>query len=63
MVGDHRGSGSTPVGVDLAQLLDPAEDVVELGHERLGLGIGDGDAREAGDLADGGEVYGHEACG
>ena len=40
MVGDHRGHRLDAGGVDLAELLDPAEDVVELGNERLGLGIG-----------------------
>jgi hypothetical protein len=30
--------------VDFLQLLDPAEDVVELGHERGHLFIADGDA-------------------
>ena len=60
MVGDHRGERLDAGRVDLAKLLDPADDVVEFGQQRLGLGIAGGDAREAGDLADGGEVDGHK---
>ena len=59
MLGITAVIGSTPVDVDLLQLLDPAEDVGQLGRERLDLGIADGDAGELGDMADGGGVDGH----
>ena len=53
-VGDDRGHRLDAGDVDLAELLDPAEDVGELGRERLHLGVADGDAGELGDMADGG---------
>ena len=34
LVVDHRGQRLDAVGVDLAELLDPAEDIVEFGHQR-----------------------------
>ena len=49
---DHRGHRLDAGDIDLAELLDPAEDVVELGHQRLDLGVADGDAGELGDMAD-----------
>src|SRR5690349_10481074 len=60
-VRDHRGHRLDRRGIDLAELLDPAEDVVELGHEPLGGGIVDRDAREARDLLHGCSIYGHGA--
>src|SRR5690606_10067453 len=60
-VGDDRGHRRDAGDIDLLQLLDPAEDVAELGRERLDLGIADGDAGELRDMANGGGVYGHEA--
>ena len=51
--------GSTPATSTSPQLLDPAEDVGELGRERLDLRIADGDAGELGDMADGGGIDGH----
>ena len=51
--------GSTPVDIDLLQLLHPAEDAVQLGHHRLDALFGQGDARQFGNSADGGFVDGH----
>ena len=45
-------SGSTPVGVHLAELLDPADDRVELGHQPLELLVAHRDAGEPGDMTD-----------
>ena len=48
---DDRGQGLDAVRIDLAELFDPAEDVVELGHEPLDLLIAHGDSGELGDVA------------
>ncbi len=45
--------GSTPRAVDLAELFDPGEDVVQLGHHPVELVLAHPDAREAGDLRHG----------
>ena len=55
-------SGSTPSVFDLAELLDPAEDVVELGHQPLDLLVAHRDARELGDVAHLFVRYGHDAA-
>ncbi len=52
--------GSTPVDVDLLQLLDEGQDGVELALQMLDLLLGDRDAGEMRDAADGGGVDGHE---
>ena len=51
--------GSTPVDVDLGQLLDEGQDGVELALKVLDLLLGDRDAREMRDAADGSGVDGH----
>src|SRR6185312_2808352 len=48
---DHRGQRLDPVGVDFGKLLDPAEDIVELGRQPLDLRVGHRDPRELGDVA------------
>ena len=45
-------SGSTPSVFDLAELLDPAEDIVELGHQALELLVAHRDPGEPRDVAD-----------
>ena len=49
---DHGGQRLDPVGIHLAKLLDPAEDLVELGHEPFELLVAHGDARELRDVPD-----------
>ena len=48
---DHRGQRLDPVGVHLAKLLDPAEDIVEFGHHLVDLGIAQREPGELGDMA------------
>lgn len=48
MVGDDRGHRLDALGIDLAQLLDPAENVAEFRCELFGFGIGDRDTGKAG---------------
>ena len=50
LFGDHGGQRLDAVGVHLAELLDPAEDIVEFGHQPLELLIAHGDAGELGDV-------------
>ncbi len=57
---DHGGERLDAVGVDRGELLDPAEDIVEFGHQRINFGIAHGDAGELGDVAHLFCVYGHE---
>ena len=57
---DHRGQRLDAVGIDRGQLVDPAEDIVEFGDQRVDLGIAHRDARELGDVAHLLGVYGHE---
>ena len=52
--------GSTPSTFDLLQLLDEGEHGVELALQMLDLALGDGDARQMRDAADGIGVDGHE---
>ena len=61
MLVDHRGQRLDAVGIDLAELLDPAEDIVEFGHHRLDLGVAHRDPGELGDMAHLFCVYGHGA--
>ena len=51
--------GSTPVDVDLRQVLDEGQHGVDLVLEVLDLVLGNRDAREMGDAADGCGVDGH----
>src|SRR3546814_7874551 len=62
MVGDDGGHRLDGRSIDLAQLLDPAEDIAQLGRKALGFGVGDRDAREARDPLYGCGVYGHAAA-
>jgi len=48
---DDCGKRLDAVCIDLAQLLDPAKNVVELGHEPTELLLAHRDARELGDVA------------
>ena len=52
--------GSTPSTFDLRQLLDEGQHGVELALEMLDLVLGDRDARQMRNTADGGGVDGHE---
>ena len=56
---DDGGQRLYLVGVDLAQLLDPAENVVELGREPRDLLLAHRDAREPRDVADLVDADGH----
>ena len=47
---DHGGHRLDLGGIDLAQLLDPAQDIVEFGDHAIQLRLIHTDAREAGDL-------------
>ena len=47
---DHRGQRLDAVGVDLAKLFDPPEDIVELGRKFLDLLIAHRDSGELGDV-------------
>ena len=47
---DDRGQRLDAVGIDLAQLLHPTEDVVELGRQALELLVTHRYARELGDV-------------
>src|SRR3546814_14277582 len=62
MVGDDGGHRLDGRSIDLAQLLDPAEDIAQLGRKALGFGVGDRDARETRDPLYGCGVYGHAAA-
>src|SRR3546814_3016978 len=62
MVGDDGGHRLDGRSIDLAQLLDPAEDIAQLGRKALGFGVGDRDPREARDPLYGCGVYGHAAA-
>src|SRR5260370_20751962 len=55
----HRGHGFDAAHVDLGELLDEREDRVELGLQVLDFFVGDGDAGEMRDAADGRGVNGH----
>src|SRR5262245_4919065 len=59
--GRHRGHRLDAFDVDLRQLLDEGEDGVELALQGLDLLLGNRDAREMRDAADGIGVDGH--CG
>ena len=52
--------GSTPVDIHLAELLDERQHGVELALQVLDLVIGDRDARQMRDAADGGGIDGHQ---
>ena len=56
---DDRGQRLDPVSVYFAELLDPIEDIVELGYHRLDLRIAHGDAGELGDVPNLLGIYGH----
>ena len=47
--------------IDLAQLLDPGEDLAEIAHQGVGFLIADADAGERGDMPDGGTIQRHGA--
>src|SRR5260370_5354628 len=55
----HRGHGFYAAHVDLGELLDEREDRVELGLQVLDFFVGDRDAGEMRDAADGRGVNGH----
>src|SRR5438128_360958 len=57
---DHGRQRLDPVGIDLAQLLDPAEDIVELGYQAFELLVAHRDPRQLGDVADLFGGNGHE---
>ncbi len=57
----HRGHRLDARDVDLLQLLDEGEHGVELAAQVLDLVLGDGDARQMRDAADGIGVDGHGA--
>ena len=57
---DHRGQRLDSLGVDLGELLDPAEDGVQFGRQRLDLGVAHRDAGELGDVAHLLGIDGHE---
>ena len=59
LIGDDGGQRLDAVGIDLAQLLDPLQDIIEFRHQFLDLGIAHGDARKPGDMADLFGVYRH----
>src|SRR5690606_2122039 len=50
---DHRGHRLDAGAIDLAELLDPAENGIELGHHPVEFVLAHPDAREAGDLRHG----------
>src|SRR5690606_36547747 len=50
---DHRGHRLDAGAIDFAELLDPAENGIELGHHPVELVLAHPDAREAGDLRHG----------
>ena len=58
---DHRGQRFHAIGIDLAQLLDSAEDVVELRQQPVELFVAHRDARELGDMTN--LFRGHRHCG
>jgi len=49
---DHCRQRLDPVGIDFAELLYPAEDIVELWHEALEFLLAHRDPRELGDVPD-----------
>ena len=58
-LGDHCGHRRDARRIDLAKLLDPAKDGVQLTLEPRDLGIVDANAREMRDALDGGGIDGH----
>ncbi len=55
-VRDHRRHRLDPGGVDLAELLDPRQDAVQLPDQRRGLAGVELDPRQLGDAGDGGGI-------
>jgi len=49
---NHTGHRFDTGGIDLAQLLDPADDVVQLARQRFQTFVGHADTRQKRDLAD-----------
>ena len=58
---DHRRQRLDSIGVDLAKLFDPAQNVVEFGHQRRDLAVAHRDPRELCDMAHLGNIDRH--CG
>ena len=55
----HRGHRLDAVAIHFVELLDKGQDGVELALQMRDLVVGDGDARQMRDAADGGGVDGH----